>query len=345
MAAPQTFSAGVDALFTTTLQLVRKRLADNIFKQNPLTFWLLARGRVKVESGGYDIREPLIYQTNPTVLAYNGYDRLNVTPSDELTMAIFAWKLKAATVSISGEEGEVKNAGAQALFNLLQAKINIAEKTMREELNADLFRTTDIKSSKEILGLDSIIERTTTFGTVGGIDSNTHSWWRNQDTTGNLTDIYAEFNTMYNDVHKGGRRVDLILVPQTTYERFENEAIVQGAQSTVGVVTNGIGAPLVRAPMDGGALNVGFPNIRYKGATIMWDEMHEDTTIRAKTNSTKWSYFIDTDSISMTIHRNRNFVMRPFQVPYDQDARVAQILWAGNLTTNNRRSLGVLQLT
>ena len=35
-----------DTLSTTTLQLIRKRMADNIFKANPLAAWLLMSGRV-----------------------------------------------------------------------------------------------------------------------------------------------------------------------------------------------------------------------------------------------------------------------------------------------------------
>ena len=51
-------SLPTDNISTTTLQLIRRRLADNVFKANPTLAWLLAKGRVKVESGGKRIDEP-----------------------------------------------------------------------------------------------------------------------------------------------------------------------------------------------------------------------------------------------------------------------------------------------
>jgi len=57
------------------------------------------------------------------------------------------------------------------------------------------------------------------------------------------------------------------------------------------------------------------------------------------------AYFINTDHVRMKIHSRRNFVMSPFRTPIDQDAKVAQILTAGNMTINNSRHCGVLKVT
>lgn len=339
--AVHTFSQGVDTLFSTTLSLIRKRLADAIFKQNPFTFYMLANGRVKLESGGFDIREPIIYQKNPTVMNYSGFDRLNVTPAEEVTSAIYQWKLKAATVSISGEDGVVKNSGPQALFSILQTKIKVAEMTLREDLNADLMRRSTLKGSKEFLGLDNFMEQGS-YGTVGGINGTTYTWWRNKwNNSGSDAAIFADMRTMYHDCSKGGMRPDLILCPQDKFERYEQEIVTpddQGASSDLKV------SGMLRFT-DTRLADVGFDNLKFKGATMMWDEMLEDSTLRPAAQDREIMYFIHSPSLSLTIHRNRNFVMKAFQSPYDQDAQVAQILLAGNLTASNRRNLGALYLT
>jgi hypothetical protein len=339
--AVHTFSNAVDNLFTTTLQLIRRRLADAIFKQNPFTFYMLARGRVKIESGGFDIREPIIYQKNPSIINFSGYDRLNVTPSQEVTEAIYQWRRKGGTVSISHEEMD-KNAGAQAIFNLLKIKVRVLEDTMREDLNSDLMRVSSLKGSKEMLGLDNFIEQGT-FGTVGGINGNTYTWWRNQwDSGGAQENIFAEFRKMYHDCSKGGKRPTLILCPQEIFEEYEKQ-VVTPTDDLAGGSTNAISGMLRFT--DTRLADVGFDNLRFKGATMLWDEMLEDPTLRPAANDRAVSYFIHDPSLSLTIHRRRNFAMSPFQEPYDQDARVSKVVLAGNLTANNRRNLGGLRLT
>src|SRR3972149_135401 len=120
-------------LATTTLQLIRKRMADNIFKANPLAAWLLMKGRVKTASGGKRIDEPLMYATNTTVQAYKGYDRLNVFPTEELTNAQFSWRQAAASISLSGLE-DLQNSGESAVFDILKVKTKIAEMSLKQWL-------------------------------------------------------------------------------------------------------------------------------------------------------------------------------------------------------------------
>ena len=55
-------------------------------------------------------------------------------------------------------------------------------------------------------------------------------------------------------------------------------------------------------------------------------------------------YALNSNHIFFFVHRDANFTMNPegFQRPHNQDAMIAQILFQGNLGTNNRRKLGKL---
>ena len=152
MAVPTT------SLQTTTLRLIRRRMADNIFKANPTLAFFLMKNRVKTAPGGRFIAEPLMYATNSTVQAYRGYDRLNVAPSEELTEAQFNWRQAAVSVSISGEE-ELINDGPEAVFNLIRAKIKVAELSQKQFLDEKIHADVSGKdTSKDILGIDEIID-------------------------------------------------------------------------------------------------------------------------------------------------------------------------------------------
>ena len=315
-----------DNIATTTLQLIRPRLADTIFKANAVSAWLLMKGRVKMESGGKWIEEPLIYQKNDTTQSYRGYDILNTGPTEELTMAKYNWRQAATAISISGLE-ELENAGESAVFNLLSTKTEIAEMSMTEWLNEKLLTATTNKDlSRDFLGFDEIIENAVggSQGTLGGIDRATYTWWQNKYTSGATTDLTGAgvgnrlmtraLITMQNDVSKGKSTPDLIVTTQKLYEWFEKE-----------------NHDLLRL-QDTSTLNIGFPNQRFKGLTMVWDE-HVQTDLL---------YFVTSRFMGITLHSRRNFVMSPFVRPYNQDARVAQILLAGNMTCSNSRHLGVI---
>lgn len=333
-----------NTLATTTLQLVRKRLADNVFKANPLGAWLLMNGRVKTESGGKRIDEPLMYQTNSTVQAYKGYDRLNVFPTEELTLAQYAWRQAAATISISGLE-ELQNSGPQAIFNMLKTKTKIAEMSLRQWFAEKLLANTATKdTARDFLGLDEFIEDEAgaSQGVLGGIDRAVETWWQNyyKDFSGtalstSTTALTKFLGETYLAVTKGLTQPDLILTDQFMFQRFEDD-----------------NRGFLRL-MDTKLMEVGFTNLKFKGATMMWDEnIQSGTNITggAGTPGTSASgvdhlfYFLNSEFLGITLHARRNFVMTPFVTPHDQDAQVAQLLVAGNMTGSNSRFQGVIKV-
>jgi hypothetical protein len=307
---------------------MRKKIADAVFKGNPLTAWMLAGGRVETIPGATDIREPIIYAENSTVSSYKGYDKLNVAPTEELTAAKFNWRQVAGTVSISGEE-EMKNAGPQAIFKMLGIKVEVLQKTFRQELNKMLLREAAIADDKDFLGLDHIVQAAAAAsqGTVGGISRPTYTWWANKYVTTTATTVTDTMRTFLNDVSEGIERPDLILTTQTLFEQYEKE---------------GYGKLQLQ---DTKALDLGFDTQKFKGLTMMWDSFLEDSTIRQTANLRKCMYFLNSRYLGIKIHKQRNFVMSKFMKPIDQDARTAQMLLMGNLTIANSRYQGVAQFT
>lgn len=317
-----------DNLATTTLQLIRKRMADAIFKANPTSAYFLMKGRVKIESGGKWIEEPIMYATNNTLNWYRGYETLNVGPTEELTMAKYNWRQLAIAVSIAGLE-ELQNSGAQAIFNLLMTKIKIARKTLEEELDEVIHAASSTKDlSRMFIGLDEIVESAATFGVLGGIDGNAYTWWRNKqrgtsgspiDLTTSTTELTNSLIRLYNDCSKGIAMPDLMISPQEVYERYEkdNRSLLQLRDTNL--------------------MDVGFINQKFKKAVWMWNENCRKTSATAGQHL----YMLNTDYLGLTIHRARNFAQTPFMRPHNQDARVSQILIAGNMWCNNRRHQGV----
>ena len=105
---------------------------------------------------GRDIVRELEYADNGTGQFYSGYETLDVSPADVLSAAVFDYKQLAGNVTISGLE-QVKNSGEQAIINLLEARINVLEKSMMNSLSTSIYSDGTGSSGKEVGGLQLIV--------------------------------------------------------------------------------------------------------------------------------------------------------------------------------------------
>lgn len=316
-----------DSVLSTTLMNYRKQLADNIFDSIPFYYWMGKKGRKLLLSGGESIVVPLLYATNSTVGSYSGYEVIDTTPQEGITSAKYAWKQIAGTVAISGKE-EMQNSGENAIINLLEAKITQLEKSMADYLSQQLFSTNG-DSSAAPSGLQNIVAITAS-STVGGIGSGTYSWWANQQRDSFATDgtyvtaanLRKGMSATYNACSQGNDQPDLVLCSQTAFEWYEE------------VLT-----PLKRFT-DSRTADAGFQNLLYKSSVAMWDRDFVNNL--GGTSLDEGMYFLNSKNLQLVVHSKRDLITTPFIKPENQDAKVAQILWMGELVSNNRRMLGVL---
>ena len=162
------------------------KMNDNIFDSNPYLSRLKKKGGLVKLDGGTGINVPLNYAVTTASGWYAGADTLDTTDNQNITAAEYTWKQHYANISISRDE-ELKNKGDSQVLDLVQSKIQIAEKTMGDNLGTALYNAgTD---SKAIGGLRLIVA---TGSTVGGISQTTNSWWQsNVDTTTTTLGISA----------------------------------------------------------------------------------------------------------------------------------------------------------
>ena len=303
-------NSNFDNLLTTTLANYRKTLTDNVFTARPLTYTLMEKGRIRMLNGGTKIVEPLIYGLNSTVGSYSGYDSIALTPQEGISAAEFEWRQYAGSISISGIE-EAKNNGDQEIINLLEAKIMQAEESMREGFNTMFFGDGTGNSSKNWNGLGNLVE---SGNTVGGIDSNTYTWWKSYEENTATALTLAQMATAYNTVSVGNDHPDTLLTTQTLFEKYE--ALLQ---------------PNLRYT-DTKTADAGFQNLLFKAAPVMYD-----TGCTAGT-----FFFLNSKYLTLVGHSDKWFSQTAFISPEDTDARYALIMCYGNLTVRNRAKQGKL---
>ena len=79
----------LDNLYTTTWQNMKSTVADQIFDATPFWYWMKDKGKLKTESGGRFLTEPLQYDTNDNVTFIGKGGTVSLNDYEFLTEAKF----------------------------------------------------------------------------------------------------------------------------------------------------------------------------------------------------------------------------------------------------------------
>lgn len=246
------------------------------------------------------------------------------TPQDGITSAFYDWAQLSCSTAISRKE-ERQNSGRSRLLNLLESKLRQTEVTMQEKLNLAIVEGRITSSSNlgrflaiagnldsgasAVLPIPALIDSNNSRSvSIGNINGNTYSFWRNQaqsSTATTFAGMKQEMNNHYNDCSKGtGGSPNLMLGDQVAWEQYWNSLQSQERY----VVT------------DQRVLDVlgGSDMLRFRGATFIWDEMVPDTETNATvvggvgTVSASTIFFINSQTVEWVVDSSTDFIMTPF---------------------------------
>jgi hypothetical protein len=354
------------ALFSTTLDDHRSELVDQVHAGIPLLWYMKNKGRgrdqgggrgIRFQRGGAKIKIPLVWAQNSNVKTYSRFENLDVNATDEITVGIDVLRQLGATVGISGEELD-QNQGLVAKRDLLRDKLDIAELSMKENLEqqlvegipnntpTDTFMTSG-NSGKDMIPLGTFMKKGwTDNNTVHEIDDTDETWWRNQVSqepqAGVLTlpQLIVSMNNIYNDCSKGSTNdhPDLIISDQFVFELYEGLLAQQQRYGNYG---------------DEDAASAGFLTVKFKGALWFWSQFMPGHGTGSTANCTASSavtgqaanpssmFFINSRWLELVVSERVNFVATPFVEPYDQDAIWAKILLRAQMIVKQRRKFGL----
>jgi hypothetical protein len=318
MAGPST-AERFDQLATTTLNAYTAKgiLQDQIFQADPLFKWL--QSKKKSLDGGRYIEVALMYGENETGMSYEGVEVLDTSTSEGIGNALFPWRNYNISITVS-EQDLLKNSGDAAIMSLLKAKTRQAELSMMSDITAMLYGDGTGNAGKDLFGLKAIVG---SGDTLAGIDASAYTWWASKVNSSALAMDTSWMRTMVNDVRGSGAsapvngagvgKVDFIVTTQTLFEAYE--AMIE---PTLRTQDTKMGA-------------LGFDALKFKGAEIVWSD----------SCPAGYMYFLSGEYMELAVHKQRDFKSEPFMKPVNQDGRVSHIKLMGNLTTSNRRRLGV----
>ena len=306
-------------IVTTTLAGYSKTLADNVTNNNALLRHIDRAGN-KQPATGRTIVQELEYAENSTVKWYSGYEVLDTSTSNVLTAAEYNYKQLAGNVVISGLE-QVENSGAEQIFNLLKARIRNLEKSLKNTMATALYADGTGTDSKELGGLQLIVPGTVG-NTVGGINSGTYTFWKNQvydfsteSVTASATTIQTAMNSLWLLCIRGADKPTVIVADSTYFQYYW--ASLQTNQ---------------RFTSDDSASS-GFMNLMFMDAPVYYDDQCPSNKM----------YMLNEDYLFLRPAEGREFTPLGEKASVNQDAMVMPVAWAGNLTCSNRDVQGVIQ--
>ena len=315
-------------IVTTTLYNRSRMIADNVTENNALLTKLKARGKVKPFSGGREIVQELSHSENQTYKRYSGYEILDIAPSEVLSSAVYPIRQASVAVTISGLE-QLQNAGREQMIDLLDARIEVAEATMANNLSNDVYSDGTANGGKQVSGLQGKIPVANTTGTEGGINRANYTFWRNQ-TSGSVS-ITNDSNATTGIIHRmqeawvkqvrNADSPDLITADDTLYQFFWSQ--LQDRQRFTG---------------EGDMAKAGWNSLKFNTADVVLDGGVGGSS------PDKSMYFLNCKYLQWRPHRDRDMVpLDKGRYSTNQDAMVQLLLWAGNLTMSNAKLQGILK--
>lgn len=325
-------------ILSTTIQKWLPTLQDNIYESNVVFKWLKENGRVESvptykttqgKDGGRSFVIPIEYAKSGNAQSYSGWQALNEVPTNVYTAAEFNIRQYTNWIGINGLE-DWQNSGDEAMVDLLEARMNSAKAELADLINIDIYKA-QTGTSLDGFGAAAAsgLIASDGLGTIGGINASTDTYWKNKFGTSSsfAANGYSTMKTLYNDCTVGTDGPNFIVTDQTNFERYETIPEAREA--------------FVKVNEDGKSINVGYPALSFKTIPVFFDRGMTSASVTNK------MFFLNSKHLWLWQCKGRELTATPFvsAIVNGQDGMVSRIFWYGNLVTNERRKLGVMNIT
>lgn len=313
----------VTDIVATTIENRSGKIADNVTLNNGLLSWINSSGNVRTFGGGSLIYEEIAFAANGNAGWYSGYDMLPAAAQDVLSAAQFNICQAACPVVMSGLE-QLKNMGKQQIIDLIDQRMKVAESSMANLIAAGVYSDGTAAGGKQIVGLAAAVPVTPSTGVYGGIDRSVWTVWRSQvstmGATASPTNIQLAMDGMWASLVRGRDKPNLIVADNFMWTQY-----IQSLQ-------------LIQRFTSSEKGTLGFPTVKFMTADVLLDGGIGGFA------TTKTMYFLNTEYLFWRPHSERNMVpLNPNRrYAVNQDAEVAILAWAGNMTSSGPQYQGRL---
>jgi hypothetical protein len=308
---------GTNTMNSISRRFLFDQVVDNVYLAIPAFFRLNAMNK-KIVQGGFQVEVPLMFSKFAAGGFYQGYDLLDITPSDTVKNAAFDWKQAYVPVTVSGLD-LIRADSPEAVVNLLRLQFEQAQMQLADQIGFSLW-TDAVTNQKNIDGLKGAVDDGTVAPSYGGITRSSNVFWKSQIDSATTTMTLAALNTLFGNCQAGGRTPTVIFGTQANYNRYW------------ALNTSGQAFPVQPAGHDAQLAQSGFSNLVFNGVPFLVDSNVPANHV----------FMLNENYMYLLVHPRGDFDFNEFREPVNQDAMTALILWAGNLILTNCARQGKL---
>lgn len=314
---------GTNEINSISRRYIMPTLTDNVYNSNLMFFRLNAMNK-KMLQGGLQIEVPLVWQRFAAGTFYQGFDLLDVSPSDTVKNAAYDWKQAYVPVSVDGLT-LIRSDSPEAIVNFLSFYFENAQTELAEILGGGVWSDA-VTNPKSIDGLNGAVDDGTIATTYGGLNRTANPFWRATRTDAAAAALSLTLmQTTFGTTTVGGRHPTILVSDQATYNKFW---VLNQAFQAFPTQPQGQDETLAQA---------GFSNLLFNGVPFA-----VDSHVPLGINSRSQIFYLNEDYIYLYVNPRADFSMKEFREPVNQDAMTSLILWAGNIVLSNVARQGKL---
>lgn len=326
---------------------------DQINVERPLIKKLMA-GKSDYSGGQQYVVEQLRFSNDSNFQGYFGDSQVTYNRKRTLQQAKFAYgnwhdgfglnedELRQNGIRVSEDTSATATADEKVnLTNLLKENNETMKLGFQENFDLMLHRDGS-QSALDIAGLDSLVSLTpSASATIGTLNQNTYSWWRNYAATGiTSTTVDLLVNNMEvawrECMRYGGNAPDFILVGSAfldAYRRYSSVSINRQIHNGGNI-------------KGGTTIDAGTTGIFFKGIELTWDPVFDilDTLDAPVSTWAKRCYMLNTKHLKLRPIKGSWMVARKPPRIYDRYVQYWALTASAALTTNKRNAHAVLTI-
>lgn len=313
----------VSDIYSTTWEYRVKKPADAVTDNIPLLYKMRQNGGIKEISGGRFISENIRISQNQYVQLIDPDEEISMGYNNTLADFQFSPKIIVTPVVINELE-QAQNQGDAQFLNLLDERMEIADSSTYNVMEAMLQGDGTTYGGKAFSGIRTFIVDSTATGSVGGISRVTHSAIRNASvnfvsTFGSATDssnIESRLRYAKNLIVRNTDKPDLALLGQTYYNA--------GADSFSGKQRITVNKDMYEANFDNYVIE-GMTAVLASGK--IFSGLSHIAVDRG--------YLLNTKTFNLKMYKGYNFQPLNKRTSFNQLVDASLMLGIGNLTINN----------
>lgn len=315
--------ASLEESIVATLFDQSENTADEVLHHNPLLTTLKGKNKIRLFSGGNEIRKPVLFNDTGQGGFYSQFQSFNLDAVTDLDAFQMAIKQCYEPFALSGREKRA-NRDEEMLLDLVEQKMLASTSRLKNTVSTSIKGDGTAYSGKEFDGLKKAVSATPTTGTYGTLDRTTKTYAQNKTITSitfTAANIQGELTNGIMAVTRGDISPDLGFCHPTAW-KYLHQSMTAIQRLTTG---------------GGGKGVAGFKSLEYDGCDFVFDGGYGGPSVAAGSASAVVESgsirLLTTDFWSFDIERAANFkpLAPTMDRPVDQDAFFTVIIVEGNL--------------